>query len=968
MTKNWKSIVTRLVRQAIRVMGLAATLLPWVLAAACSDHAASGPGAEGTALTEGALLANDVVTNLPSNEPHLAINPLDSQVVAASQFQTVSLSFDGGKTFTASVFASGPAGYGNAGGDATLAFDSKGRLFITFLLEIPCQNAANCKANNGFGAPDLFVQRIDARRPGTPGLVASRRLDAAGNDCTNGGNAAQCPVNVTAQTGLGACNDVTPPLGHSADRQYLVADGRPSCGTPTPARSTRTCSPFQDNLYLIWTDNICGGGVQMQVASSSDQGANWATQALTAGSGDFRQAGLGVGANGDVYAAYHTQIYDSDDSDGASGQIILYQSATGTAAGFVAPGNPTTPFPAPIPDITRNRQQCPCAGSTCAASGKACTFSPTTCGANATPDAGPGCECGAGDVCNPAAACPNNPIQGWRPCRRRLQTNGNMTWGSQSPYIVADATNPNNIAVFASTDPNRAGTARDNMDVQYVLATNAATATPIWSAPSNVTSNGTALPASNQLFPEAVGARDNSCVTLAYYDDRSPATDPQGNNVLDVFVAVNANLWGGVTWQPEVRIDHTPFNPDLGAPDFFSFCGGTPGCAEPAGWRKTSRMGEYFGLAVGRGIVWTGNSLNGQQILFNYSDGIPPVVTPPPTVTATTCTGIALGTATATDTCGMPPLSPATPSQTTFGAGTTTVTWTATDGALNVGTATQLVIVNDKTPPTFTFVPGATTISTCVGANIGTATAVDDCDGTIIPTNDAPSHFPLGTTTVTWKATDKSGNFVTSTELVTAVLADDPSCCPVGTNVIVGTNGPDQLNGTEGNDCILGLGGDDTINGFGGVDFISGGAGNDTIAGGFGADYILGGDGNDTIDSGPDDDFIDGGHGTDTCSGGTGTNKITNCEVTSYCNAACCATNSCTEPNPLLLFCSSLFATSACSSYVQGTVVSKSGHNWQCANANCANCATFSSCAPGASGCPWGTVWTDKGPVSAGCP
>ena len=31
---------------------------------------------------------------------------------------------------------------------------------------------------------------------------------------------------------------------------------------------------------------------------------------------------------------------------------------------------------------------------------------------------------------------------------------------------------------------------------------------------------------------------------------------------------------------------------------------------------------------------------------------------------------------------------------------------------------------------------------------------VDDCDGTVIPTHDAPAHFALGTTTVIWKVTD----------------------------------------------------------------------------------------------------------------------------------------------------------------------------------------------------------------------
>jgi hypothetical protein len=59
--------------------------------------------------------------------------------------------------------------------------------------------------------------------------------------------------------------------------------------------------------------------------------------------------------------------------------------------------------------------------------------------------------------------------------------------------------------------------------------------------------------------------------------------------------------------------------------------------------------------------------------------------------------------------------------------------------------------------------------------------------------------------------------------------------------------------------------------------------------------------------------------------------------------------------------CATAYAQSNCLSYVQGARVSNLGHNWVCANGNCANCATTSSCAPGASGCPWGVVWTDQG-------
>jgi Ca2+-binding RTX toxin-like protein len=302
-----------------------------------------------------------------------------------------------------------------------------------------------------------------------------------------------------------------------------------------------------------------------------------------------------------------------------------------------------------------------------------------------------------------------------------------------------------------------------------------------------------------------------------------------------------------------------------------------------------------------------------------------------------------------------------------YGLGATSVTLTCTDNHSESGSCTSVVTVTDGIAPVFTHVPSAVQIDVCVGANIGQATASDNC-GAVTVTNDAPAKFPLGTTTVTWTATDSSGNSVTATQQVTAVLGDDPSCCPAGTNVIVGTNGADVLNGTAGSDCIIGKGGNDTINGVGGVDFISAGAGDDIVVGGFGNDYILGGGGNDTIDSGPGDDFVDGGSGFDNCSGGTGSNSITRCENVSFCTAACCATSTCVAPAPSSLYCNPTYAQAACGSYGLGTVVSTSGHNWECTNGNCLACGSFSSCAPGASGCPWGAVWTDRGPVVAGCP
>jgi Ca2+-binding RTX toxin-like protein len=183
------------------------------------------------------------------------------------------------------------------------------------------------------------------------------------------------------------------------------------------------------------------------------------------------------------------------------------------------------------------------------------------------------------------------------------------------------------------------------------------------------------------------------------------------------------------------------------------------------------------------------------------------------------------------------------------------------------------VTATDAVAPHFTFVPPAITISSCTSPAIGVATAADDC-GSVTVTSNAPPVFHVGTTVVTWTATDAAGNKATATQTVTVVLGDDASCCPVGSNVIIGTPNNDVLNGTSGSDCILGLGGQDRLSGQGGNDFISGGEGDDVLDGGDGNDVISGGGGQDTITGGNGDDTLSGNNGDDTIRGGAGNDTI----------------------------------------------------------------------------------------------
>ncbi len=105
--------------------------------------------------------------------------------------------------------------------------------------------------------------------------------------------------------------------------------------------------------------------------------------------------------------------------------------------------------------------------------------------------------------------------------------------------------------------------------------------------------------------------------------------------------------------------------------------------------------------------------------------------------------------------------------------------------------------------------------------------------------------------------------------------------CKNTTNVIVGTDGDDDLSGlkTGGADCVLGLGGNDILKGGPGNDVLVGGdgdddcnseGGNDTIFGGNGNDTINGGDGNDLVRGQMGDDFVTGDVGNDYVDGNQG--------------------------------------------------------------------------------------------------
>ncbi len=74
------------------------------------------------------------------------------------------------------------------------------------------------------------------------------------------------------------------------------------------------------------------------------------------------------------------------------------------------------------------------------------------------------------------------------------------------------------------------------------------------------------------------------------------------------------------------------------------------------------------------------------------------------------------------------------------------------------------------TPPTDVSVNAAGILTAL--PYLGVASATDAAGGSPVITNNAPDMLPIGTTTITWNATDSSGNWATATQLVTVSEGD----------------------------------------------------------------------------------------------------------------------------------------------------------------------------------------------------
>src|SRR6266542_2354884 len=186
----------------------------------------------------------------------------------------------------------------------------------------------------------------------------------------------------------------------------------------------------------------------------------------------------------------------------------------------------------------------------------------------------------------------------------------------------------------------------------------------------------------------------------------------------------------------------------------------------------------------------TDRSGNSSQCTFTVTvnDTLPPVIQCPGNISVSAapgaCTSNVTFHVTATDNCALTNLVSMPASGFAFPVGVTTVTNLAEDNRGNRSQCTFTVTVNDTQPPVI-ICPANITVNAAPGActsNVTfSVTATDNCAVTNLASVPASGFaFPVGTTTVTTTARDRSGNRSQCTFTVTVLDPQPPAItCPV---------------------------------------------------------------------------------------------------------------------------------------------------------------------------------------------
>ena len=262
----------------------------------------------------------------------------------------------------------------------------------------------------------------------------------------------------------------------------------------------------------------------------------------------------------------------------------------------------------------------------------------------------------------------------------------------------------------------------------------------------------------------------------------------------------------------DITVSPTESNCD--AVVFWSAPSATDGCGTPS-LTSTHTSGDAFALGTTTTITYTATDACNNSVSCSFTITVagsccfdPPVITCPATYNG--CPGVSTnpsntGSATAVPggaNCVTPSITytdlvvsngPCT------GATEIERTWIATDpeNTNSITTCTQTIILSDTTAPTLSSCPSDINVEStdgiCATATWTAPTGNDNCGLGNVVANYATGHcFPIGTTTVTYTATDNCGNTATCTF---DVIVEDASCqmppaltCPSDYNACPGSS------------------------------------------------------------------------------------------------------------------------------------------------------------------------------------
>ena len=604
-----------------------------------------------------------------------------------------------------------------------------------------------------------------SQNPGTVFPIGTTTVTATATDAS--GNISTCTFTVTV-------NDTENPV-ITCPANITVNNDASTCGAAVTFTATAT-----DNCagtVITYSQNpgtVFPIGTTMVTATATDVSGNISTCTFTVTVNDTENPVItcpaNITVNNDANACGAAVTFTATATDNCAGTVITYSHAPGSV------------FPIGTTTVTATATD---------ASGNisTCTFTVTV-----------------NDTENPVITCPAN-----------ITVNNDASTCGAAVTFTATATDncvgtvityshaPGSVFPIGTTTVTATATdASGNISTCTFTVTVNDTENPVITCPANITVNNDAN-ACGAAVTFAATATDNCVGTVITYSQNPGTVFPIGTTTV---TATATDASGNIsTCTFTVTVNDTE-NPVITCPANITVNNDANACGAAVTFAATATdncAGTVITYSHAPGSVFpigtttvtaTATDASGNistcTFTVTVNDTENPVITCPANITvnndANTCGAAVTFAATATDNCVGTVITYSHAPGSVFPIGTTTVTATATDASGNISTCTFTVTVNDTENPVITC-PANITVnndaSTCGAAVIFTATATDNCAGTVITYSHAPgSVFPIGTTTVTATATDASGNISTCTFTVTVNDTENPVItCPANITV-----------------------------------------------------------------------------------------------------------------------------------------------------------------------------------------